>query len=129
MRGVRAILGRELPKLLKGIHQGQRVLADEMQFVPHLVESGFLVVIQHQLHERFILAIEERQSDHLIDRHNLGVTERGGKNLAKLRESRFKPLARGAVFIHHNRDTAQERGHWRTRFVGQHLKLHAAFRA
>ena len=40
-----------------------------------------------------VLAIEQRQRDDFIDRHDLRVAQRGGEQLAELVERRLDPLA------------------------------------
>src|SRR5207247_7141475 len=50
-----------------------------------------------------VLAVEERQRDDLVHRDDLGVAERGGKELPELFESRFGPFSGRTSFIHQNR--------------------------
>ena len=71
-------------QLVEGIDQGQRVLADEVQLVPEPVElrlSASSSSISRR--EVIVLAIEQRQRDDFVDRHDLRVAQRGGKQWRK----------------------------------------------
>ena len=74
-----AVLRGIFQELGEGVDQRQRVLADEMQLVPEPVEPGLLRLVEHEPGEVLVLAMEQRERDGLVDRHDLGVAEGGGE--------------------------------------------------
>ena len=93
----------ELPDLLKGIHQREGILTDEMQFVPQAIERSTLRIIEDQSPELLVLAMEQGQRHHLISRNDLGIAQRGGEQAAEVIEGPFEPLTCGASILHQDR--------------------------
>ena len=141
------ILRGELPQLFKNIHHGEGVMTDEMQFVPHLFQFRGLRVVQQQPAEGFILAMEKREGDDFIHRHDSAVTKRGGKDPAEILKSATQVFFRSGAGVYQDRggkrnrlivgtpqafSLAQNRASRLEpgpgiRFGSQHLELHAAF--
>ena len=80
----------------EGIDQRQSIVADKVQFVPQLIEPRGLCVVEHQPLEMIVLAIEQRQRDDLIDRHDLRVTQRRREPASEFIERRLDSLPRFA---------------------------------
>ena len=111
--------------------------------------SGCLSVVEHQPRELVVLAIEQRQRDDLVDRHDLGVAKRGGKQAAEVVERRLDSFPRRAAFVDDDRrgvatfaGCSTSSARWRRSpsprweavrvrggLAGDHLELHAALGA
>ena len=94
------VLRGELPELLEGIDELERIMADVVQFRPEPVDLGGLSLVEHQPAERVILTVVKRERHHLIDRHNLRVAKRGREQLSKVVEVSLDAFSRGAAVRH-----------------------------
>ena len=73
---------RGLDQRIENGRQLQRILADESQFVPELIDFPLLSLVQQQSHQMLVFAVELSQCQHFIGRHDLRVTQRDRKQLA-----------------------------------------------
>ena len=94
------VLRGVLPELLEDIDERESVPGHIVQLVPEPVEPGGLGVVEHEAQEVMVLAIEKRERDDFIDRHDLRVAKRRRENLAELVERGLDALAGRAAVIH-----------------------------
>ncbi len=86
-----AILRGVFHQLIERILQAQRVLAHESQLVPQLVEPGVLGVVEHQLAQWLVIAMQKLQRDCLVDRDDARIAGGRRKQAANIRERRCNP--------------------------------------
>src|SRR5438477_1931942 len=118
-----------------------------MELFPNRIELRFLCVLEHQPSQLVILAIKQSQRHCFIHRHNFCVTERSWKPTAELVEGRLESFFCATAFVHHDgsgkddplvvrspgpaglglSDSAWNQAGIATWFVGENLKLDAAF--
>ena len=70
-----SVLRRVFHELLKRIDERECILTHVAKLGPEAVELGGLCLVEHQPPQVFVFAIEERQGDDLVDRHDLGVAQ------------------------------------------------------
>ena len=85
-----------------------RVLAHEMQLGPEPVDLGGLGLVEHQPSQVVVLAIEKRERDDLVDRHDLGVAKGRREDLADRVET---PIRTGAAPAEPSRNDDRQLGH------------------
>ena len=98
-----AVLRGIFQHLGEGVDERQRVLADVMQLVPEPVEPRLLRLVEHQPDEVVVLAVEQGERDDFVHRHDLGVAERRGEQLAEVVEGRLEPLPAALAFVDDDR--------------------------
>ena len=76
LKGARVgVLSCKLPKLLIGIDGLECVLADKMELCPEFFQCCGLLLIEHQLAQILVLAIEQSQGNDFVDRNNFVVAQ------------------------------------------------------
>ena len=73
------VLGCKLPKLLIGIDGLECVLADKMELCPESFQCCGLLLIEHQLAQILVLAIEQGQGNDFVDRNDFVVAQGDGE--------------------------------------------------
>ena len=119
-----------------------------MHLIPQAIQLGRLSFVQHQALQMIIFTIVQRQGNHFINRHNLGVTKSSRKQVAEIVKFFQQSFSSRAVLRHQNRSvvtnglitvgpcclTTFDRGCTRRKtgellgFRRQNLQLYGAFR-
>ena len=122
---VRPILRGVLVELFKGVHQLERLLADEQQLGPQSVEFFRLLFRENQSAELIVFAVEQCQGDDLVDRDDSRVTQRDREEIAELIEAGLEPPASRTAIAHDDRHTGNGGRGWSGRLLREYLGLQA----
>ena len=87
------MIDRGLQQGIQHVDHPERLATDATQFVPQLVKLGLLRLVEHQSRQVVVLAIEQRQRQRFVDRHNLRITQGRREQSAMVGQSGFEPAS------------------------------------